>query len=112
MRKTYTFIPFEFPTSIDGKYILGLDDAQILQSRREQLGLTQSQVADRAGIKLPQYQRLESGVRQLSGCSMRIGLAICAVLLLDPFEMINVIADPPDPSKMKAQQRVTVWCKE
>ena len=112
MRQTYTFIPFEFPTSTDGQYILGLDDAQILQSRREQLGLTQQQVADRAGIKLPQYQRLESGVRHLSGCSMRIGLAICAVLLLDPFEIISVIAAPPEPSTMKPQRKVNVWSKE
>lgn len=105
----FTFVPFEFPTSLDGEYIVGLDDKGILRSRREQLGMTQQEVADRAGIKLPQYQRIESGDRQLSGCSMRIGLAICAVLLLDPYEQVHVVADPPDPATMKPQRKVDVW---
>ena len=97
------FIPFEFPKSYDGEYFLGLDDAQVLISRREQLGLTQQQVSEMAGVQFSQYQRLESGERHLSGCSMRIGLAICSVLLLDPFEMINVTAMQPDPSSLKPQ---------
>ena len=107
----FTFVPFEFPSTPDGQYIIGLDDAGVLRSRREQLGFTQQEVADRAGIKLPQYQRLESGSRQLSGCSMRIGLAICAVLLLDPYSQVTVSANPPDPSMLKPQIKVDVWKK-
>lgn len=76
--KKYTFVPYELPTSSDGRFVIGQEDYQVLRSRREQLELTQQQVADRAGIKLQQYQRLETGERHLSGCSMRIGLAICA----------------------------------
>ena len=105
----FTFVPFEFPTSPDGRYFVGLDDKGILRSRREQLGMTQQEVANRAGIKLPQYQRIESGERQLSGCSMRIGLAICAVLLLDPYEQVHVSAVPPDPATMKPQRQVDIW---
>lgn len=108
----YTFIPFEFPSSTDGKYFIALDNAGVLRSRREQLGLTQQEVAERAGIKLPQYQRIESGVRQLSGCSMRIGLAICAVLLLDPYTQVVVSANPPDPSTMKPQHTVEIYKAE
>lgn len=104
--KKYTFVPYELPTSLDGRFRIGQEDYQILRSRREQLELTQQQVADRAGIKLQQYQRLETGERHLSGCSMRIGLAICAVLLLDPYEVICVCVDPPDSSTMKPQQKV------
>ncbi len=108
MRK-FTFIPFEFPTSLDGQYVVGLEDTGILRSRREQLEMTQQEVAERAGIKLPQYQRIESGERQLSGCSMRIGLAICAVLMLDPYEQVHVEANPPDPSTMKPQRKLNIW---
>lgn len=105
----FTFVPFEFPTSLDGEFFIGLEDKEVLRSRREQLGMTQQEVATRAGIKLPQYQRLESGERQLSGCSMRIGLAICAVLLLDPYEQVPVLASPPDPASMKPQRKIDVW---
>ena len=106
--RKYQFIPFEFPSSPDGRFFLGLDDTGILRSRREQLGFSQQEVADRAGIKLPQYQRLEAGTRQLSGCSMRIGLAICAVLLLDPYTLVDITATPPDPSTMKPQHKVDI----
>ena len=44
-----------------------LTDADILRHRREELHLTQQQVADRANIKLRQYQRFEMGERSLSG---------------------------------------------
>ena len=37
---------------------------------------------------------------------MRIGLAICAALLLDPYEVISVCVDPPDASTMKPQRKV------
>ena len=104
----YQFVPFEFPSSPDGQYFLGLNEAGILRSRRVQLGLTQQDVADRAGIKLPQYQRLEAGTRLLSGCSMRIGLAICAVLLLDPYILVRINVSPPDPSTMKPQKTVEI----
>ena len=108
----FQFVPFEFPSSSDGKFFIGLDDTGVLRSRREQLGFTQQEVADRAGIKLPQYQRLEAGTRQLSGCSMRIGLAICAVLLLDPYTMVHISADPPDPNDMKPQRTVDIHEEE
>jgi len=105
----FQFVPFEFPSSPDGEYFIGLDDAGVLRSRREQLGLTQQEVASRAGIKLQQYQRLEAGTHHLDGCSMRIGLAICAVLLLDPYTQVTVTADPPDPSTMKPQRTVEIF---
>ena len=108
MNDRFKFIPFEFPSSPDGKYIIGLDNTGVLRSRREQLGMTQQEVADRAGIKLPQYQRIEAGTRQLSGCSMRIGLAICAVLFLDPYTQVEIVADPPDPGTMKPQITVNI----
>ena len=80
------FVPYEFPKSSDGRYWMMQQDYQVLLSRREQLGLTQQQVADMAHIQLRQYQRIESGERHISGCSLNVGLAVCAVLLLNPYD--------------------------
>ena len=99
----FNFSPFEFPTSSDGNYILCLDDAGVLRSRRKQLGLTLQQVSDMAGVQFSQYQRLEAGERSLASCSMRIGLAICAVLLLDPCEMIGISVKQPSVDSLKPQ---------
>lgn len=88
--KDFTFVDFEFPRTKDSQFIIALDDAGILRSRREQLGFTMQQVAEMCGIQFSQYQKLESGERTLSGCSMKTGLAVCAALLLDPFDMVAV----------------------
>ena len=61
-----------------------MTDRAILYNRRKELGLTQQQVADRAGIKLIQYQRFERGERSMASASLRIGMAISDVLKLDP----------------------------
>lgn len=78
---------YHAPTEIFGgeEYERVQADHHILLARRQQLGMTQQQVADAARIQLRQYQRLESGERSMSGASMRIGLSICAVLKLDPY---------------------------
>lgn len=60
----------------------------LLFDRRKQLGMTQQQVADAAGILLRQYQRLEKDERSMSGASMRIGLSVCRALQLDPNRFI------------------------
>ena len=70
---------------IDGERFYRVQTEQgILKARRLELGLTQQQVADKTGILLRQYARLESGERCLSSASFRIGLAICDALELDP----------------------------
>ena len=99
----YKFIPYEFPKSTDGQYTILQLDHQILQSRREQLGLSQQQVADIAHIQLRQYQRLESAQQYLSGCSMRIGLSVCAALYMDPYELVGLNIHQPDISAMRPQ---------
>lgn len=96
-----TFVPFEYPQSEDGQYIALLTDDAILRTRREQLGLSQQQVADMANIKVSQYQRFEAGEAYISGTSMRIGLAVCAVLMLDPYSFLPVHVSQPESSAMK-----------
>lgn len=105
----YTFVPYELPRSSDGRYILAQEDYQVLMSRREQLGLTQQEVADRSGILLRQYQRIESGEKELFRCSMKVGMSVCAVLLLDPYDFIGINdISQPDPKTMKPQQAFDV----
>ena len=60
-----------------------------IKERREWLGLTQQGVADRAGIPLRQYQRFESGERALSSASLKIALAVCDALELDPHRFVQ-----------------------
>lgn len=95
------FIPFEYPKSTDGQYTAFLWPNAIIHERRIQLGLTQQQVADMSGIKLAQYQRFETNKSNISGTSMRIGLAVCAVLMLDPYELLSINVCQPDPKNMK-----------
>ncbi|MBR0425664.1 MAG: helix-turn-helix transcriptional regulator [Clostridia bacterium] len=60
---------------------------ELLRSRRLELGLSMQQVAKLAGISLPQYQKFEYKTRSLANCSMRVGLAICAALKIDPRDL-------------------------
>lgn len=82
------FIPIQMPKSDVPGYLTVQTDGDILRDRREMLGLTQQQVSDKAGIQLRQYQRFETNERGLSGASMRIGLSICSVLKINPYEIM------------------------
>ena len=108
----FEYVPFELPKSKDGKYTICLDDTGVLRSRREQLGLTLQQVADMARVQFSQYQRLEAGERTLSGCSMRTGLAICSVLLLDPCAIVPTPMNQPSADFLKPQRAFDVEISE
>lgn len=79
-------IPYKSKTVKMGNQTLEYADFShnILKNRREDMNLTQ-QVADQAEILLRQYQRLESGERDITGASARIMLSVCEVLKLDPY---------------------------
>ena len=64
-------------------------EGRILRDRRLELGLTQEEIALELGMSLHQYQRYEYGETTLSNTRMKIGLCICAVLELDPFEVVS-----------------------
>ena len=63
-------------------------EGMILRQRRIELGMTQGEAAVELGMSIHQYQRYEYGHHKLSNCPMRIGLRICALLELDPYEVI------------------------
>ena len=73
--------------SLEG-FVMILPDHEYLRRQREGMGMTQQEVADKAGILLRQYQRLESGERSMASASMRIGMAVCDVLKLDPHRFV------------------------
>lgn len=59
-----------------------------LARARERKGLTQQQAADLCGINVRQYQKFESGERDVAGCAFSLGLALCRALDIDPFSLI------------------------
>lgn len=69
---------------------------QILFQRRKELHMTQQQVADKAGVQLRQYQRLESGERDIFSASGNIMLPICKALMLDPYLFAGSGNDLPE----------------
>ncbi len=60
-----------------------LDEKSILRERRVILGMTQQQVADKANIVLQQYQKFESGERNIKTCSFQIACRIIEALEMD-----------------------------
>lgn len=74
-----------------------------LAAQRKALGLTQQQVANRAGVNIRQYQRLESNERSLTGTSFRIGLNICRALKIDPMYYCEVREHPEEEKSRETQ---------
>lgn len=62
---------------------------QMLVAARAKKNLSQQQVAVIAGVHVRQYQRLEYGERDMKHINMRLGLAVCAILEIDPFEIVD-----------------------
>lgn len=70
---------------LNGFQMCHLDDDQhsVLREKRVVLGLTQQQVADRAGIVLQQYQKFESGERDIMTSSFRTACKVIEALEMD-----------------------------
>ena len=64
--------------------IMRVEEKWVLKDYRDKLGLTQQQVADKAQVQLRQYQRFESGERNLSSSSFNIACRVIEALGLDP----------------------------
>lgn len=79
------FLHYDLDAHKEGEWTIVQPEQHILQQRRKELGYTQKQVADKAGILVGQYQRMESGDRLITGSSGRILLSVCEVLKLDPY---------------------------
>lgn len=66
----------------------GIRTGLILREARLHMGYSQQQIATLLGIHIKQYQRFEYGERDICHASMKMGLAICAVLGIDPFLLV------------------------
>ena len=70
---------------LSGFQMCHLDDGQhsVLREKRVVLGLTQQQVADKAGIILQQYQKFESGERDIMTSSFKTACKVIEALEMD-----------------------------
>ena len=67
----------------DGNQADQFDTGSMLREWRVVNGLTQQQVAEKAGITQQQYQRFESGTRDLRRCSFEVACKVLEALQMD-----------------------------
>ena len=96
------FIPFEDPIILEKREELNNTDLYhyIFRQRRKALGLTQAQVAEKVGIQLRQYIRIESGEVSYRKCTAENFLSICAVLKLFPYTLFPELDDSYEKKKI------------
>ena len=63
-------------------------ESEMIKNARCRLGLSQQQVATLIGIQIRHYQRFEYGEREIQEINIRVGLSLCAVLELDPVDLV------------------------
>ena len=63
----------------------------LLRRARKARGMSLQQVADACGMNIRQYQKFESGERDVAGCAFVTGLKLCRVLDLNPWLFLNVV---------------------
>ena len=85
---------------------------EMLRKARAKKKYKQQVVANLANILCREYQRLELGERTMANVSMEHGLSVCAVLDIDPYEIVfGGPFEPGDPN-VRAQDRVGIFKKE
>ena len=73
-------------------------ESQILRAARKKSGLSQLQVAAELDVQVRQYQRLEYGERPFSSVNIRVGLTLCRILHLDPYDLVFGERPTPNPN--------------
>jgi len=61
-----------------------------IQVLRKAAGLTQSALADAAGMNIRQIQKLESGEIQIDNITLRNGLRLADALGVNPYDLITI----------------------
>ena len=59
------------------------EEKDVLVEARKKLGMTQQQVADKAGVAMRHYQMFEGGTRKLSTSSFNLASKVLKALELD-----------------------------
>ena len=70
-------------------------EANIIREQREFLELTQQEVADELEINIQSYQRYEYGEQKVSKMAFDLGLRLCQILELNPYELVFGGGEPP-----------------
>ena len=68
---------------LEGYRLVHIKDSntyEILKEKRVVLGMTQQQVADKAGIRLQQYQKFESGEHNIKTASFQLACRVIEAL--------------------------------
>lgn len=68
---------------LTGFHMVNLTTAAVLRDMRVRLGLSQAQIAEKAGITQQMYQRFESGKRDLRSCSFTVTCKVLEALDID-----------------------------
>ena len=63
-------------------------ESKILRSARKKTGLSQLQLATELDVQVRQYQRLEYGEQPFSSINIRVGLKLCRILQIDPYDLV------------------------
>ena len=63
-------------------------ESEMIRRARCHLGLSQQKVATLIGVQIRQYQRFEYGETDIQRINIRAGLCLCAVLGLDPVDLV------------------------
>ena len=85
---------------------------EMLRKARAKKKYKQQVVANLANILCREYQRLELGERTMANVSMEHGLSVCAVLDIDPYEIVfGGPFESGDPN-VRVQDRVGIFKKE
>lgn len=66
--------------NLDGFQLVNMTTESVLRQRRVTLELTQQEVADRAHISLQQYQKFESGARNIRTASFQLACRVIEAL--------------------------------
>lgn len=84
----------------------------MLRKARRTKRLSQQAVANMADLYLREYQRVEMGERSMDRISMKTGLSICAVLGIDPMEIVFHGKFTPSDPAVKKQDKIGMFSKE
>jgi len=71
-------------TTSKSKRAIPYHDPDMLKTARKQQGMTQQQAADKSGIAIRHYQMFERGTRNLYSASLKMTMAVCRALDIDP----------------------------
>ena len=91
-------------------------ESQILRSARKKSGLSQLQLATELDVQVRQYQRLEYGERPFSSVNIKVGLTLCRILQIDPYDLVfgersssNQNVQPQSKSQGKEKSNYDSW---